>query len=181
MRRSCRASLPSALQSVPQMVRIVTESVLYVLEISKKQASIKGCKGSKELGLAGSATVRRFVWIRRFVWRGALVVRRPNLPVAVAVQQTRVLQPFVRTPKMRSTAAARDGAPKPTISGCRAGNQPPSPSPADIGKNWRPDLAGSPVNLAAAAAAAAAAALLAGRVATSESRSPAGRDSISAR
>ena len=46
------------LQSVPQMVRIVTESVLYLLEISKKQASIKGCKGSKELW--ASQEVRRF-------------------------------------------------------------------------------------------------------------------------
>eukprot|EP00964_Phaeocystis_antarctica_P119756 scaffold83511_cov36-Phaeocystis_antarctica.AAC.2 len=48
---------------------------------------------------------------------------------------------------MRNTAWPRDGAPSPTISGCGAGNQPPSPSPADLAKNWGPGLAGSPMNL----------------------------------
>ena len=48
---------------------------------------------------------------------------------------------------MRNTASPSDGAPSPTISGCGAGNQPPSPSPADLAKNWGPGLAGSPMNL----------------------------------
>eukprot|EP00964_Phaeocystis_antarctica_P110535 scaffold74891_cov48-Phaeocystis_antarctica.AAC.2 len=45
---------------------------------------------------------------------------------------------------MRSTASPSDG---PTISGCGAGNRPPSPSPADLAKNWGPGLDGSPMNL----------------------------------
>eukprot|EP00964_Phaeocystis_antarctica_P007321 scaffold3975_cov75-Phaeocystis_antarctica.AAC.2 len=48
---------------------------------------------------------------------------------------------------MRSTASPSDGAPSPTISGCGAGNRPPSPSPADLAKNWGPGLDGSPMNL----------------------------------
>eukprot|EP00964_Phaeocystis_antarctica_P093895 scaffold60703_cov44-Phaeocystis_antarctica.AAC.1 len=45
------------------------------------------------------------------------------------------------------TASPSDVAPSQTISGCGAGNQPPSPSPADLAKSWGPGLAGSPMNL----------------------------------
>ena len=46
---------------------------------------------------------------------------------------------------MRNTSAAPGVAPPPTIRGCGAGNQPPSPSPADIAKKLEPGLARSPV------------------------------------
>ena len=38
---------------------------------------------------------------------------------------------------MRNTSAAPGVAPPPTIRGCGAGNQPPSPSPADIAKKYQ--------------------------------------------
>ena len=46
---------------------------------------------------------------------------------------------------MRNTSPAPGGTPPPTIRGCGAGNQPPSPSPADIAKKLEPGLARSPV------------------------------------
>eukprot|EP00964_Phaeocystis_antarctica_P052707 scaffold30879_cov63-Phaeocystis_antarctica.AAC.1 len=46
---------------------------------------------------------------------------------------------------MRNTARAT--AHQARLSACGAGNQPPSPSPADLAKNWGPGLAGSPMNM----------------------------------
>ena len=72
---------------------------------------------------------------------------RTAVALLQSTDQLLYLQHFVRTPEMRNTASPSDGAPSPTISGCGAGNQPPSPSPADLAKKWGPGLAGSPMNL----------------------------------